>query len=83
MLEDLKNKLPKSWVIPCEHGRWLHCDSLNRAILFNHDNIPIRMCGKKEDRFFSMDIEIVSKESATNLFNLITNPSSYKFGNKT
>lgn len=78
MLEELKNKLPMSWIIPCEHGRWLHCDSLNRAVLFNHENKPIRMCGKDSDIFFTMDIEVVSNNPIDNLLSLITSPSSYE-----
>lgn len=78
MLEELKIQLPESWILPCEHGRWLHCRSLNRAVLFNHDNKPIRMCGRDGEKFFSMDIEVVSNNPLTNLVRLITLPSPYK-----
>lgn len=78
MLEELKTKLPASWIIPCKHGRWLHCDALNRAVLFNHDNTPIRMSGKDNDIFFTMDIEVVSNNPVDNLLSLITNPLSYE-----
>jgi len=78
MLEELKSQLPVSWTIPCSHGRWLYCDSLNRAVLFNHENKPIRMSGKDNNIFFTMDIEVVSNNPVDNLLSLITNPSSYE-----
>lgn len=36
------------------------------------------MCGQDGDKFFSMDIEVVSNNPLTNLVSLITLQSSYK-----
>jgi len=58
LFDEVRKLLLKCYVIPCKQGRWLHCDSWNKALLFDNDGKVVRMCGKDNaSKFFTGEIE--------------------------